>query len=376
MEYNIVEEKFNIYIEKCKEIIKNTFFKEEDLEDLKLDDSLGITGTIRKHRLNMIDIKLNHTMRMIEQIIKINEILDLKFDFQLVMKVAVLYHDIGRMSQATWSNTFSDTVYSKKNKLFKNHGDEGKDIFLNNNFEVDKQFKPLIGESILYHVNVHEVPQMQYRYDTDIRKINIGDIITGNIILNEAECQVASLITQLVADIDKTDILYQYLSGDIDLVRDYVIDDSNDTLDNISKKWGISKEEIIEYNQIDKLNYTNKSIKIPVKNMEISKLAVPERMKEMFYNNTWLELNELKKDPNWNFITILWWRLSHFLNNINFYSVLATIEETKLLDNIEKKIPDKFKPLTQEAFDYAKEALVYNTLKQNQENIYIKKGSR
>ena len=34
------------------------------------------------------------------------------------MKVAILYHDIGRLSQATWSNTFDDIIYKEKNKPF------------------------------------------------------------------------------------------------------------------------------------------------------------------------------------------------------------------------------------------------------------------
>lgn len=373
MEYKIVEQKFHQYSDRCKEIIKNTFFKEEDLEGIEFHNNIDLNNIIKQHRIHMIDIKLEHTMRMIEQIININEVLGLKFDFQLVMKVAVLYHDIGRFKQATWSNTYKDIIYQEKNKPFINHGDEGRHIFLNNNFEIDKQYIPIIGESIMHHVDIHKTSKLQYRFDSDITKININNIATGKINLNEAELQVASLITQLVADIDKTDILYQHLTDDFEMIKDYVYDHSIDSLDNIAKKWGIDKKEIIEYNQIQEDTHNNTPIKIPVKNIEIAKLAVPQYMKEMFFNNNWIELKELQKDPNWNFISILWWRLSQFLNNINFYSVLVTIEETKLLEQIENKIPKKYKPLVEEAFIYAKEVLVHQTIQKNQNNIYIKK---
>jgi len=371
MEYSKVEEKFNLYTEKCKKIIKDTFFKEEDLEGIQLNEELGIQQTVEKHRLHMIDIKLDHTMRMIEQIMIINEKLGLKFDFKLVMQVAILYHDIGRFNQATWSNTYSDKIYEAKHKPFNHHGEEGEYIFKNNNFEVDQKFIPVIGESIKHHVDLEKTPNLQYRYDKDIRTININDIITGKIELNEAERQVASLITQLVADIDKTDILYQHLTDDFDMIRDYVADHSKDTLDNIANYWGVSKAEIIEYNKIDESTYEPRSIRIPIKNMDISKLEVPPYMKEMFYNNTYPKLSELQNDRHWHFITILWWRLSHFLNNINFYSVLVNIEEYNLLRKMEAKVPANLKPLTNEAFEYAEEVLVYRTLKENKDNIYI-----
>lgn len=373
MEYKIVEQKFHQYSDRCKEIIKNTFFKEEDLEGIEFHNNIDFNNIIKQHRIHMIDIKLEHTMRMIEQIININEVLGLKFDFQLVMKVAVLYHDIGRFKQATWSNTYKDIIYQEKNKPFIHHGDEGRHIFLNNNFEIDKQYIPIIGESIMHHVDIHKTSKLQYRFDSDITKININNIATGKINLNEAELQVASLITQLVADIDKTDILYQHLTDDFEMIKDYVYDHSIDSLDNIAKKWGIDKKEIIKYNQIQEDTHNNTPIKIPIKNIEIAKLAVPQYMKEMFFNNNWIELKELQKDPNWNFISILWWRLSQFLNNINFYSVLVTIEETKLLEQIENKIPKKYKPLVEEAFIYAKEVLVHQTIQKNQNNIYIKR---
>jgi len=373
MEYNVVEEKFKLYIEKCRQILKDKLLNRKNIYKMKEDKEENIDLNTYNSRINMINIKIDHTMRMIEKVIRTNELLNLKFDFQLVIKVAVLYHDIGRFRQATWSDSFSDDEYANKNFPFINHGYDGYDIFLNEDFAVDEQYIPIIGESIKHHVNIETAEHLHYRYDTDVAKININDIVTGKLNLTEAECHAASLITQLVSDIDKIDILYQYLTPNCDFIRDYLVDKSNDTLDNIAKKWGIDKKEIIEYNQIDEPIYKPKAIRIPIQNVEISKLEIPDYMKEMFYNNTWPELNDLKKDPNWNFITVLWWRLSHFLNNINFNSILITAEEMNLIESIEKTIPEKLKPVFKEAFEYTEEVLIRKTIKNNQDGIYIKK---
>ena len=293
MEYQITEDKFKQYINKCKEIIKNIFFKETDLNEVT-----------RNHRLHMINIKLDHTMRMIEQIIKINEKLDLKFDFRLVIQVAILYHDIGRFSQATWSNTFNDEIYIKLNKPFIHHGDEGRYIFLNNDFKIDEQYIHLIGNVIYHHVHPEKMPNAKYQFDKKLSNLSIHNIITGRTQLNDAEMKVAVLITQLVADIDKIDILYQQLEAHSEMIKDYIPDNSLDTLDNIAKYWKIDKSEIIEYNQLNEITYKPQIIKIPIKNMELSQLEVPPHIKEMFYNNTWIPLTKLKEDRHWNFISI------------------------------------------------------------------------
>ena len=375
MEYNKIYRSFTDYTNRCRDEIRSKEYTIDDAVGLNISksDKLGISEIIKKQRLKMIDIKVDHTMRMVEQIIKVNESLGIKVDLALITKIAILYHDIGRMRQATWSNTFGDSIYRDMDSPFNNHGEDGCDIFLNNDFNVDSKYVPVISETIKYHQTVHTQPRLQYRYDTDISKLNIDDIITGKFQLNSAEWEIASLIVQLVADIDKTDILYQHLSDDFNMIRDYVDDKSMNSLDEIAKYWCVSKKEIIEYNHIDPNNYKPRRIRIPIKNMDLNRLIVPSYMREMFYNNSWLELRELIKDRNWTFITILWWRLSHFLNEISFNSVLINIEESQLLDQIYEKVPDELKFLVDEAFAYARNELVENRIKENRGNVYIRK---
>ena len=40
---------------------------------------------------------------------------------------------------------------------------------------------------------------------------------------------------------------------------------------------------------------------------------------------------------------------------------------------MEEKIPDRLKPLTKEAFEYAQETLVSRVLLENENNLYIKR---
>lgn len=375
MEYNKTYDSYIAYIDKCRELIKSSFFTCNDVDNLHYNsiENMEINDIVRNHRLKMIDIKLEHSLRMIEQIININNNLCLKLDLGLVIKVATLYHDIGRISQATWCNTFSDDVYRKMNMPFSNHGEEGYNIFLNNEFNVDDKYVPVVGAVILHHLDYERIPNLNYRFDGDLSNINIGDILTGKFELNDLELQIVSLIVQLVADVDKSDILYQHLLDDFGMIRDYVYDYSKDSLDNISKKWGVSKEEIIYFNKIDESSYILKNIKIPVLNMPLSKLEVPDYMKEMFYNNSWPELKLLIQDKNWNFITVLWWRISFFLNSIMFTSTLINIEESKLLEQIYNKIPDRFKVLVSDAFEYANSVLVNDRILKNKGKIYLKK---
>jgi hypothetical protein len=377
MEYRDTYTSWEEYIKRCQSIINNSQYNSADAFLLNPNivankSNSEINTIIKEHRNNMIKTKIDHTLRMIDQIIKVNEKLELKTNLALVIKVAVLYHDIGRFRQATWCNTFSDFVYREYVTPFHNHGEDGCDIFLHEDFKVSSKYIPIIAESILHHLDHAYVPKLNYRYN-DVRSINVDDIATGNFWLNEGEWQIASLITGLVADVDKIDILYQHLDDGFEMIRDWVYDNSLQSLDNVAAYWGITKKEIIEYNNIDENNYVPRIIRVPIKNIELSKLEVPKHMKEMFYNNNWAPLKELQRDLKWNFISILWWHLSEFLNQISFTSVLNTVNDYDLLPKIYAKIPNNLKSLFTEAFNYAQEKLVNDQLKNNENNIYLKK---
>lgn len=358
MKYGYEEslDSFNEYINKCREIILNTFFTRDDYtRDVKGVNSNSldkdVDDAIRKHRMELINIKIDHTMRMIKQIIEINKVLDIDFDFGLVIKDAVLFHDIGRFGQAVRGNSFGDKAFYNDGKSvlsggFINHGYEGANTFLNEPFAVDDKYKYIISESIKHHVmpeNAISEEDIDLMKKVDFSSLNIENVVTGNRYLNSSEYLVFSLITQLVADIDKIDILYQCLNATFDngmLVRNFVLDKSKKSLSDIASYWGISKEDILEFNSdISEGKYENDrvTLKIPVSKLDVSKLKVSSDIIDMLKNNSWPSLAELQCRDDWNFISIFIWRIGKFLNDINFTSVLVTVQELELLEGLKRK---------------------------------------
>src|SRR5574344_2024168 len=117
-----------------------------------------------------------------------------------------------------------------------------------------------------------------------------------------------------------------------------------------------------------------KTIKIPSLNVLPSKLTVPIDIQKRFFNNEDMDLKELQNRRDWTFITGMWWRLDHFLNSINFTSNLEIVEENKLLESIFATYPDKYKPLVEPAFIYAKEELLNKRIIENHGQIYVGKS--
>lgn len=390
MEYNTSKIKFDAYVEECRQEIIRQFFPNEahllnhselitnNNYDLSLTKEENERRKALNSRLAMIKQKLNHTMRMVDEIIRINDEMGIKLDFQLVMKLAILYHDIGRFEQATWAEDFSDRNYKDKvynGKEVHDHGEAGKEIFLTNDFAVDEQYSPIIGESIFYHQNTDKSPKLNYQYDSlsEVRGLNINEIATGHNaeLLNEAEWHLVAIITQLVADIDKVDIFFQYLTKEEPIMKDFAIDRSRRNLDKIALDWGISKQEILEYNNITENSYNTEPVVlyIPIKNLETSKLAVSEEFKDIFYKYCETDDKEIKETfgnlgilwkriPKWSSIYVLWWRIGRFIKDINFYSILTGIEESKLLKDVYTLMPDEYKPLIIEPIEYAINTLI------------------
>jgi len=113
-------------------------------------------------------------------------------------------------------------------------------------------------------------------------------------------------------------------------------------------------------------------IYIPTEYINPEKLTVPSDIKESFFSKDFLNLKELQSRRDWTFITGMWWRLSHFLNNINFVANLEVLEEKNLLEYIYNMYPQEYKPLVAEAFEFAKEELLIKPLKEKKGKIYVK----
>ncbi len=384
--YEKQKEVFNNYIDECRKRIKDTFFKKDYLEQNKniknnlvkngkIAENTSIEDSIKFERLQMIDIKINHTMRVVEDVMKMAEKLNINIDFSYVLKVSALLHDIGRFDQATWNNSFGEVSYKDVDGI-NNHAQAGYHILFNNgridDYQIDKRFYPAIGSVVYNHGNPVLTGDLALKVD-DINKLDVSKL-TGSKELNDGEKIIVSALVQMVRDVDMLDILYQHLTGEFPVIRNDVSYKLNgESLEDVAKHFGISTKDLMEYNHMTNEEEINsmKSISAPVDKIDLKSLTVPQDIQEKFYNNENIDLKEIMARKDWTFINGMWWRLNHFLNNINFTSNLDIIRENKLLERIYNQYPDEFKFLVKDAFEFAQEKLVEEKLKQADSNIYV-----
>lgn len=376
---------FDKYIDECRKKIENTFFKEEYLKNFKslrnnlinqgkLPENSSLDMAVKYERLQMIDVKINHTMRVVEDVMKMSEKMGINIDFNNVLKVAALLHDIGRFDQATWNNSFSDACY-KNVEGINNHAQAGYHILFKDNkiedYNINKKYYQALGSVVYNHGNPVLKDDLAVRLE-NVNQLDVG-LLTGSEILNENEKIIVATLVQMVRDVDMLDILYQHLTGEFPVIRpDITYDVMGDTIEKIAEYWGISPKEILEYNNITEKELMDlSSIKIPVTNVPKEKLTVPNDIKQRFFSNDDIDLREIMDRRDWTFITGMWWRLNHFLNNINFTSNLQLVYEKQLLQDIYNKYPEEYKFLVKDAFDYAQYNLVEQSLKNNESSLFV-----
>lgn len=153
---------------------------------------------------DMITLKINHTFRVMNLCEQLAKELKLNDEEIEVAKVIGLLHDIGRFKQWKEYNTFVD-------RKSIDHATLGVSILKKNNYlrkfiETDK-YDDIILDSIEYH-NKFTIPD-----DLDKKK---------------------ELFVKLIRDADKIDILYLYVTKeiDLDLDQDYFSDVVYNTLIN------------------------------------------------------------------------------------------------------------------------------------------------
>lgn len=355
------------YIEDCRNQIKNMFFSDDKIKDEE----------IKKQRNEMIDIKLNHTMRVVEDVARMSKKMGLNIDFTKVVKVSALLHDIARFNQAVWSDSFNDRNCKEFNGMM--HAEYGYHLLYVNDkfkdFRIPNNYKFAISQAVKYHQVSKLEGDLAIRFENK-EQLNT-ELLTGYETLNNSEKIIVATLVQMVKDVDMLDILYQHLTGEFPVIRPFVTYDvCGDKLSDISKHFDISEDEIIKYNKLENSDISDmKTIKVPVANMDKRKLAVPQDIQNDFLHNIDRDLKELQNRRDWTFITGMWWRLIHFINNINFTSNLELVKEKELLDKIYETYPDEYKPLVENIFAFTKEKVIAKILEINNGNVFVKEGT-
>lgn len=185
----------------------------------------GFQSEVEEIRTN-IDLKKNHSYRVVELITELSEEWDLNDTDVVLAKTAALLHDIGRFEQLAVHETFSDTEQI-------NHIQIGISTIEENNLlsELSEEESKIVIESILYH------------NDTQLPKSISSDNLP---------------FIKLVRDADKIDILH--------IVADYYSNSkagSNKRLEmeladkhNVSKKvfQSIINEQVVNFKDVLTLN--------------------------------------------------------------------------------------------------------------------------
>lgn len=374
---------FDKYILSCKNKINDLKFDEKELqesfsiykellENNELYKNISIEDAIKIHRLNMINLKEKHTLRVVNDTKNVCTKIEVNNDFKEIAKLAALFHDIARFPQGITSNNF----YDKECKLFqgKSHAEYGfKMLYIDkmlDNYKIPQEYHYAIAYTVLKHQeNNSSIIQFE-----NLEQLNI-DCLTNTENISEKEMIILATLTQLVRDVDKIDILYQHLTNEFPVVKPFIKKDVlGRSLDEICTMYDIDKNIVKEYNHLqsdDISNYT--FINVPTEYINLNKLIVPDDIRVRFFNNDFLDLKTLQKRDDYTFIIGMWWRLNCFLNDINFVANLELLKENNTLEKIYNMFPLQYRFLVCEAFEFAKEEILDKKIKENSGKVYVKK---
>ena len=194
--YEENEKNLNIYIESCRQKIKNMFFTEEELKNSEfvksnlvasnqISQNTSLMDAIKIHRNNMIDIKLNHTMRVVKDVTRMSQKMNLNIDFEKVLKVSALLHDIARFEQAVYSNNFNDNECKQFNGMY--HAEAGYHMLYVNkkfkDFDIPHNYKYAISQVVKYHQIPKVTGDLALLFNNP-KQLNVN-YLTGNESLND-----------------------------------------------------------------------------------------------------------------------------------------------------------------------------------------------
>ena len=375
--------------------------KRELLANGKISNDARDIDVLTAKRQELIDIKVNHTERVVNDILRVSSKIGMKVDFQRVLEITARLHDIGRFEYATWNTAYGEVYGDQENKrkffkgkyaelleplAVKNHSEAGFELLMHRGKIKSLLAKPAFARAISTAVLHHQDSVLRGEFspssnalDDKLLNSNIEDLLKDTGTFNEAEIQIYAVLTQLIKDVDCLDILYQHLTGEFPVIRpstNFVKNIRNRegqviqkrSVSEFASQWGFTPEEVIKFNNMTLEEAEKKDVlALPVYDSENkkwlidpAKLKMPEDLKAKFFNLERIDLQEINKKADWNPIVGMWWRLLQFLGNISFTSNLEVVKENGLLEKIYEMFPDEVKPQVKEAFDFASEKLLSN----------------
>ena len=346
LEYTKTYKKFNEYLQSIND---NNF----DLIDKKI--------------CKLMEIKYQHTMRVVEHIKKLAEKLNMSIDFTQIVAVLGLLHDIGRFEQAIKYQSFYDQGCYGKGIT---HGNIGYQILNNqkvfDELEIYSIYRPSLSMGVKLHTNDKLPSDFSHRVEDKFMQINPSKLLTGGYQFNEYEKQIISVLLEMLRDADKLDILYQRSIGVIKPIPEYMYVE-NDGIDNVANRWGIGKSVIIDNN----LDNSSKNFKIPVVEIPIEKLILSKDVTSKMTSGDIVSLRELHNRKDFSFVTGLWWHITMFLSDLNFKDNLLILKENQILEKIYSRYPEEYHLVIDQVFKYASEVLIEERLEKCKKRVYL-----
>ena len=348
LEYEKVYQNFNKYLESLKN------------QNLTIiDDKI----------LKLMNLKYQHTMRVVEHIKKLADKLNMSIDFTQIVSVLGLLHDIGRFEQAIKYQSFYDYGCYGKGIT---HGDIGYQILNDKkafeSLEIDDIYRPSLSMGVKLHTMDKLPNSFNYQVEEEFMHINPTNVLNNGYEFNTLEKQIISVLLEMLRDADKLDILYQRSTGEIKPIPEYMYVE-NDGTDNVSNRWGIDKSIILDNNEENLIQ--NKNLKIPVASIPIEKLLLSRDVVEKMTDGKITSLQELHKRKDFSFITGLWWHITTFLLDLNFKDNLLILKENQILEKIYSLYPEEYHSVIDEVFKYADNELINQRLEKNKKRIYL-----
>ena len=178
-----------------------------------IDKFIEYTNNYLKYG-DMIKLKINHTLRVVDLCERIAKSLNLTEEEIYISKIIGLLHDIGRFEQWKQYNTFRD-------QSSVDHGDYGVEILKKDNFIrkfiKDDSYDDIILKSIKYHNKLYLPNDFDEKTET---------------------------FAKLIRDADKIDVLYLFASKEFE--RDFDVDKINQNIyETILNKKSIDRKDLI-----------------------------------------------------------------------------------------------------------------------------------
>ena len=127
----IVEMEFNDYVQFCRDAVQSlgdnpelqgpipgvtAGMRKELLAKGKISSSARDVDVLMAKRQELIDIKVNHTERVVNDILSVASKIGLNVDFQRVLEIVARLHDIGRFEYATWNTMYGERYEDQESK--------------------------------------------------------------------------------------------------------------------------------------------------------------------------------------------------------------------------------------------------------------------